>query len=90
MMRPGLTSLATTAAIVTTAVRAEAQDNNAFYQSESKYIFGFTVGSSIAIEDEKAFEPDTVANLGKREGGYTATETELSSSHRTGSCRLTE
>jgi hypothetical protein len=77
VMRHCLTSLATTAAILTTAVRAEAQDNNAFYELETKYIFGFTIGSSIGIEGEKAFEPDTVANFGKRDGTYTATETEL-------------
>jgi hypothetical protein len=77
VMRHGLTSLATTAAILATAVRAEAQDNNAFYELETKYIFGFTIGSSIGIEGEKAFEPDTFANFGKRNGSYTATQTEL-------------
>jgi hypothetical protein len=77
VMRHCVTSLATIAAILTTAVRAEAQDNNAFYELETKYIFGFTIGSSIGIEGEKAFEPDTFANFGKRDGTYTATETEL-------------
>jgi hypothetical protein len=88
-MRQGLTSLATTVAILTTAVRAEAKDNNAFYELEPKYIFAFTIGSSIEIEGEKAFEPDTVANFGKRDGSYTATETKLEcESNRTSSCRL--
>jgi hypothetical protein len=77
VMRQCLTSLAATAVILTTAVRAEAQDNSAFYEIETKYIFGFTIGSSIGIEGEKAFEPDTVASFGKRNGTYTATETEL-------------
>jgi len=77
VMRHGLTSLAAITAILAIAVRVEAQDNNAFYEIETKYIFGFTIGSSIGIEGEKAFEPDTVANFGKRDGSYTATETEL-------------
>jgi hypothetical protein len=64
-------------AIVAMAVRAEAQDVSAFHEIETKYIFGFTVGSAIEIEGEKAFEPDTVGQFGKRSGSYTATGTEL-------------
>jgi hypothetical protein len=33
--------------------------------------------STIKIEDEKAIEPDTVANFGKRDGSYAATELEF-------------
>jgi hypothetical protein len=77
MIRPSLTSLATAAAILASAIQVKAQDNSTFYELETKYIFGFTIGSSIGIEGEKAFEPDTVANFGKRDGTYTVTETEL-------------
>jgi hypothetical protein len=80
VMRQGLTSLATTVAILTTAVRAEAKDNNAFYELEPKFIFAFTIGSSIEIEGEKAFEPDTVANFGKRDASYTALKPSSSAS----------
>ena len=30
----------------------------------------FSIGSSIEIEGERAFDPDTVANFGKRDGRY--------------------
>lgn len=64
--------------ILANAAVAEAQDNSTFHEIETKYIFGnFTVGSGIGIEGETAFEPETVANFGKRFGNYAATETEL-------------
>jgi hypothetical protein len=44
---------------------------------ETKYIFGFTEGSGVGLEGEKEFLPDTVVNSGKRDGRYTAVETEL-------------
>lgn len=56
---------------------AAAQDAGAFHEIETKYIFGFTIGSSIGIEDEKAFEPETVAGFGKRSGSYGAGTTAL-------------
>ena len=57
---------------------AAAQSESAFHELETKYLFGnFTVGSSIGIEGEKAIEPDTQANFGKRGGRYSASETEL-------------
>ena len=53
-------------------------DDAAFHELETKYIFGnFTVGSSTGIEGERAFEPNTTANFGKRSGHYGASETEL-------------
>jgi len=72
-----LVFLGATVAIMVTAVRTEAQESGAFYEIETKYIFGFTIGSSVGLEGEKAFEPDSVAGLGKRTGTYAATETEL-------------
>ena len=57
---------------------AQAQDAYAFHELETKYIFGsFTVGSSTGIEGEKAFEPESKANFGKRDGTYAAGQTAL-------------
>lgn len=59
-------------------ILARAQDNGGFYELETKYIFGnFTIGSSTGIEGEKAFEPETEADFGKRGGNYGVAETEL-------------
>jgi hypothetical protein len=50
----------------------------AFHELETKYIFGsFTVGSSTGIEGEKAFEPESKANFGKRDGTYATGQTAL-------------
>jgi hypothetical protein len=60
------------------AVGARADDNAAFHELDTKYIFGsFTVGSSTGIEGERAIEPNTKANFGKRNGRYGASETEV-------------
>jgi hypothetical protein len=72
-----LAYLGATAVILATVVRSQAQDDSAFHEIETKYIFGFTVGSSVGLEGEKAFEPVTVGRFGKRTGTYAATETEL-------------
>ena len=59
------------------AAKAHADDAT-FHELETKYIFGnFTVGSSTGIEGERAFEPNTTANFGKRSGHYGASQTEL-------------
>ena len=72
-----LTWIGATAVICCGAASAKAQES-AFHELETKYIFGsFTVGSSIDAEGEKAFEPETQADFGKRAGRYAATETEL-------------
>src|SRR6516165_4264634 len=77
LVRHRLAYLGATAAILAAVVRSEAQDDIAFHEIETKYIFGFTIGSSVGLEGEKAFEPDSVAGLGKRTGTYAASETEL-------------
>jgi hypothetical protein len=74
-------------AIAAEAADGAAQDNvafvslfeeSAFHEIETKYIFGsFTIGSSTGIEGERAIEPDTQADFGKRGGRYAATQTEL-------------
>jgi hypothetical protein len=69
---------AAAALVLTNPVSAIAQSDSAFHEIETKYLFGsFTIGSSIGIEGEKAIEPDTQANFGKRGGRYGVTETEL-------------
>lgn len=55
------------------AAAAYAQDDTAFHELETKYIFGsFTIGSSTGIEGEKAFESENLISLGKRGGRYGA------------------
>jgi hypothetical protein len=52
--------------------------NGGFPELDSKYLFGnFTRGASVEEEGDRAFEPDTRANFGKRGGQYAATRTEL-------------
>jgi hypothetical protein len=49
-----------------------------FHEVDSKYLFGsFTRGASVVDEGERAIEPDTRANFGKRGGQYAATLAEL-------------
>jgi len=60
------------------AVTTHAQSDNEFHELESKYIFGsFTIGSSTGIEGERAIEPETDADFGKRGGHYGVTGTAL-------------
>jgi len=65
------------ALVVANANFADAQDASAFHEIETKYIFGFTIGSAIGIEGERAFEPETIAGFGKRGGSYAVGETAL-------------
>ena len=54
------------------------RNNGGFPELDSKYLFGnFTRGASVGDEGERAIEPDTIANFGKRGGQYAATLTEL-------------
>src|SRR5215471_3951990 len=50
-------------------------DASSWHEIETKYIFGFTTGSGIGIEDEKEFTIDSIGRFGKRDGHYAATET---------------
>ena len=69
---------AAAALVLINPISASAQSDGAFHELETKYLFGsFTIGSSTGIEGEKAIEPDTQANFGKRGGRYGVTETEL-------------
>lgn len=60
------------------AAAARAQDDSAFHEIETKYIFGsFTIGSSTGIEGEKSFESENLISLGKRGGRYGALQSVL-------------
>jgi len=52
---------------------AHAEDD-AFYEIETKYLFGFTIGSGIGLEGEKEISAQTVGQFGKRDGTYDAWE----------------
>jgi hypothetical protein len=56
---------------------AIADDADDYHEIETKYIFGFTVGSGIGLEGEKEFTPETVINFGKRDGRYAVSETKF-------------
>src|ERR1700693_249684 len=58
-----------------------AQSGAAFYEIETKYIFGFTEGTSIGLEGEKEVSAESVAGIGKRDGRYFATQTKLEFEH---------
>jgi hypothetical protein len=58
-----------------------AYDDGAFGEIETKYIFGFTEGSSIGLQGEKEFSAEAVAALGKRDGRFFATQTKLEFEH---------
>ncbi len=78
MPRLTIIGLATATATALSVVPARAQDASEFHELDTKYIFGyFTIGSATGEEGEKAFEPATEADFGKRGGHYAAAETEL-------------
>lgn len=60
---------------------AQDQAPDPFYEIETKYIFGFTEGSSIGLEGEKEVSSETFAGFGKRNGRYAASETKLEFEH---------
>jgi hypothetical protein len=59
------------------SIAASAQDNSGFQELETKYIFGFSIGSSVGDQGDKEFEPDTKADFGKRGGSYGVGQTAL-------------
>jgi len=70
---PAYRILAATAAILlSSSTIAHAQENGGYHELETKYIFGFTIGSSVGDQGDKEFEPDTKANFGKRGGSSSA------------------
>jgi hypothetical protein len=70
--------IAAMALVPASTIATQAQDSGAFHEIETKYIFGnFTTGASTGKEGEKAFEPETQANFGKRAGRYAAGQSTL-------------
>ena len=60
------------------ATSADAQAvADVFHEAESKYMFGFTDGSDIGNEGEKAFEYEATGSFHKRGGRYAAIEHEF-------------
>jgi hypothetical protein len=77
-LKPCLLTVGAAIATLSLCGTARAQDEAAFHELETKYIFGnFTVGSSTGIEGERAFEPENNANFRKRDGRYAAGQTAL-------------
>jgi hypothetical protein len=66
---------------LSSARHVRAYDDSAFREIETKYIFGFTEGSSIGLQGEKEFSSETVTALGKRDGRFFATQTKLEFEH---------
>src|SRR6266481_9641109 len=54
---------------------ARAEDYSSWREIETKYIFGFTLGSGIGLEGEKEVTVDAIGRFGKRDGSYAASET---------------
>jgi hypothetical protein len=75
--RPPFVISLVVATIVFVNPAAHAQDNNGFQELETKYIFGFSIGSSVGDQGDKEFEPDTKADFGKRGGSYGVGQTAL-------------
>ena len=63
------------AGVVLSGGVARAEDPSSWREIETKYIFGFTLGSGIGLEGEKEVTVDSIGRFGKRDGYYAATET---------------
>jgi hypothetical protein len=63
------------AGVVLSGGVARAEDTSSWREIETKYIFGFTLGSGIGLEGEKEVTVDSIGRFGKRDGYYAATET---------------
>jgi hypothetical protein len=60
---------------------AQQKSADAFYDTETKYMFGFLDGADIGNENEKAFEYEGTGSFQKRGGRYAALEHELEFEH---------
>jgi hypothetical protein len=68
---------AAVAILFSSPITARAEDNAGFHELETKYIFGFTIGTSVGDQGDAEFEPDTHADFGKRGGSYDVGQTAL-------------
>ena len=70
------------AVVLAVSLPAYAQTTaNVFYETETKYLFGFIDGSDIGNENEKAFEYEMTGSFAKRGGRYSAIEHEFEFEH---------
>jgi hypothetical protein len=74
-------TMAVAVAILFHPIVARSQDNGGFHELDTKNIFGFTIGASTGDRGDRAFEPDTKANFGKRGGSYGVGESSLEYEH---------
>src|ERR1700688_3337714 len=72
--RPHSIALCAVACLLGWCGAARAEDASSWKDIETKYIFGFTIGSGIGLEGEKEFTVESIGRFGKREGYYAATE----------------
>jgi hypothetical protein len=75
--RPFAMFAAAVAILFSNPIMVSAEDFGGFSELETKYIFGFTIGSSVGDQGDKEFEPDTNADFGKRGGNYGVGQTAL-------------
>jgi hypothetical protein len=68
-------ALCAAAGVLLWASMARAEDPSSWREIETKYIFGFTLGSGIGLEGEKEVTVDSIGRFGKRDGHYAASET---------------
>src|ERR1700750_1873197 len=59
------------------AVLAQDTHEAKWPEVDTKYIFGFTEGTSVGDPGEKEFSAETFVNFGKAGGNYTASSTRL-------------
>jgi hypothetical protein len=70
-----MTALFAVGGLLGSGVLARADDYSSWREIETKYIFGFTLGSGIGLEGEKEVTVDSIGRFGKRDGHYAASET---------------
>ncbi|MGH6834338.1 MAG: hypothetical protein ACREC9_02080 [Methylocella sp.] len=70
-------TIATLPLLFPAAASAQYTSTESFRELESKYIFGFTVGSDIGAEGEREIEFETNIALQKRTGSYAALDQEV-------------
>ncbi len=77
----GLTVGASADALPSMASAPSIFADGAYHEIETKYIFGFTQGSDIGAEGEKAIELETTAAFQKRGGRFSSVEQEIEFEH---------
>jgi len=68
-------ALCVAAGFLASGSMARAEDPSSWREIETKYIFGFTLGSGIGLEGEREVTVDSISRFGKRDGHYAASET---------------